>query len=90
MSKNKLIGNIKKYYEYAFTEAGEVVVKNKSNGTIKQYSSVEEFVRNVSYTDTLISQQMSHKWNKKKQTLNDKKITKDPSLWESLVKLIKK
>ncbi len=88
--ESKLLRTIRKYYGYKFLIGldgildGRVAVRCKKSGTVKVYDTIEDYVRNVSYADIFINVALSHKWNKKKQIISDKKITKNQNYWNSL------
>ena len=79
--KTKLLSNIRKYYEYKFTKDNKVAVRNKRTKVIRIYDSIEDYVRDVSYTDTLIHYMTSHKWNKKKKTIRDRNNSLNEEHW---------
>lgn len=82
--KIKLLSTIRKFFEYKITEEGKVVTRNKKSGIVKEYDSIEEYIKDVSYTDTLIGYLQSHMWNKKKQIIKDKKIQRTSEYWDLL------
>ncbi len=87
--RTKLLSTIRKHYDYIITEDGKVVTRSKKSGKVKEYDSIEEYVKDVSYTDTLIGHLISHKWNKKKQMIKDSKISRTTDYWDSLSKRYK-
>jgi hypothetical protein len=82
--KTKLLKTIRKYYEYKFTREGKVAVRNKLSGVIRLYESIEDYVRDVSYTDTFIHSITSHSWNKKKLAIREKNNEVDNIYWNNL------
>lgn len=82
--KTKLLINLRKYYDYKFTDKGEVVTRNKKTGNVRVYESIEAYVRAISYTDVFIDRVMSHLWNKKKLTIKDKQMSSDEQFWNSI------
>ena len=82
--KTKLLSTIRKHYDYKFLPDGKIVTRNKRTGTVKEYISIADYISDVSYTDTFISHLVSHKWNKKKQTIKDNLRAKDENYWNSL------
>lgn len=84
--KTKLLITIRKYFDYRITKDGKVVTRNKKSGVVKEYDSIEEYVKDISYTDTLIGHLFSHKWNKKKQSIKEKKAERNQEYWDSLTK----
>lgn len=83
--KVKLLHTIRKFYDYKFTKDDKVAVRNKRTGSIRIYESIEEYVRDVSYTDVFIHYMTSHTWNKKKKNIRDRRnTTQDEDVWNNL------
>ena len=82
--KTKLLITIRKFYDYKFLPTGKLLTRNKSNGIIREYNSIEEYVHDISYTDTFIHSSFSIKWNKKKLQIKENRIVKEESYWNSI------
>jgi len=82
--KTKLLSTIRKFYDYKFLSNGEILTRNKKTGTIREYNSIEEYIRDISYTDTFIHSSASHKWNKKKMQIREAKTLREETYWNSI------
>lgn len=74
---------LRKHYEYKF--AGDnVVVKNRTTGTVMEYKSIYDYVHSLSYVDMSIPATVSRTWNKKKEIIKTNRAVRDNAFWLTL------